>query len=259
MDVRAINRQRWDRQVELGNCWTQPVGPDVIEAARRGDWSVGLTEQVRVPREWFPPMAGLEILCLASGGGQQGPKFAAAGARVTVYDNSPRQLAQDRMVAERECLEIATVEGDMRDLSALADHSFDLVFHPVSNVFVPEVRPVWREAHRVLRPGGVLMAGFMNPAVYLFDFGDPDEQPRARYALPFDSRDLSEEERLEIFGEDGPLEFSHSITDLIGGQIEAGFTLTHLYEDQLSDKIGRLMPGYIATRAIAAAPSRAWD
>jgi len=31
--------------------------------------------------------------CLASGGGQQGPVLAAAGAHVTVFDNSPRQLA----------------------------------------------------------------------------------------------------------------------------------------------------------------------
>ncbi len=57
----------------------------------------------------------------------------------------------------------------MRDLSAFADESFDLVFHPVSNLFVPEVRPVWNEAFRVLRRGGSLLAGFLNPAVYIFD------------------------------------------------------------------------------------------
>ena len=38
--------------------------------------------------------------------------------------------------------------------TALADESFDVVFHPVSNVFAPRVRPVWQEAFRVLRPGG---------------------------------------------------------------------------------------------------------
>ena len=81
-----------------------------------------------------------------------------------MFDNSPQQLARDRLVAEREGLEIRTVQGDMRDLSAFADASFDLVFHPVSNLFCPEVRPVWREAYRVLRQGGILLAGFMNPA-----------------------------------------------------------------------------------------------
>ena len=109
------------------------------------------------------------MLCLASGGGQQGPILAAAGANVTVFDNSPNQLAQDRLVADREGLTIETVLGDMADLSAFPDARFDLIFHPVSNVFAPDVRPVWKEAFRVLRPGGSLLAGFMNPVQYLFD------------------------------------------------------------------------------------------
>ncbi len=93
--------------------------------------------------------------------------LAAAGARVTVLDNSPRQLTQDRFVADREHLALQLVEGDMADLSQFASESFDLVFHPVSNCFVPDVRPIWREAFRVLRPGGRLVAGFLNPLVYL--------------------------------------------------------------------------------------------
>jgi SAM-dependent methyltransferase len=169
MDLRRYNREAWDRQVESGNEWTVPVGPEIIEAARRDEWAVLLTETRSVPRAWFPEMAGADILCLASGGGQQAPIFAAAGANVTVLDNSPKQLAQDRFVAERESLDLKTVEGDMRDLSAFAEESFDLVFHPVSNLFVSAVGPVWAEAFRVLREGGSLLAGFLNPVVYVFD------------------------------------------------------------------------------------------
>jgi SAM-dependent methyltransferase len=137
MDVRAYNRAMWDKQVESGNPWTVPASPEAIAAARRGEWSVLLTERRPVPRDWFPRVPGLDVLCLACGGGQQAPIFAAAGARVTVLDNSPRQLGQDRLVADREGLLIRTIEGDMRDLSALADASFDLVFHrvcPISEV-----------------------------------------------------------------------------------------------------------------------------
>src|SRR5215210_3045303 len=158
MDVRGYNEEAWDRQVESGNEWTVPVGPDVIEAARQGEWTVLLTDTKSVPRAWFPEIEGADVLCLASGGGQQAPIFAAAGASVTVLDNSPKQLAQDRHVAERESLHLETVQGDMRDLSAFADGSFDLVFHPFSNLFVPKVRPVWAEAFRVLRRGGILLA-----------------------------------------------------------------------------------------------------
>jgi len=157
MDIRAYNREAWNRQVEEGNEWTLPVSSEVIAAARKGQWQIVLTPIKPVPQAWFPKLAGLDTLCLASAGGQQAPVLAAAGGKVTVLDNSPRQLAQDRFVAERDGLSIITVEGDMRDLSMFSDQSFGLIFHPVSNLFVPDIRPVWRETFRVLRREGVLL------------------------------------------------------------------------------------------------------
>lgn len=254
MDVRGYNQEAWDRQVEGGNEWTVPFGPDVIESARRGEWTVLLTETKPVPREWFPEMEGADVLCLASGGGQQAPVFAAAGANVTVLDNSPKQLAQDRLVAGRESLDLETVQGDMRDLSAFADGSFDLVFHPVSNLFVPEVRPVWAEAFRVLRSGGTLLAGFLNPAVYIFDLelADSTGELRVKYELPYGAAtSLSDEELRGKVERREPLEFSHTLEDQIGGQIVAGFVISGFYEDRhRDDPIAAHMPTYVATRAI---------
>jgi SAM-dependent methyltransferase len=254
MDVPEYNRDAWDRQVEDGNQWTVPVGPEVIEAARQGQWEVLLTDQKYVPRAWFPQMAGADVLCLASGGGQQAPIFAAAGAHVTVLDNSPKQLAQDRFVAERESLDLETVQGDMRDLSAFDDESFDLVFHPVSNLFVPEVRPVWKEAFRVLRRGGSLLAGFLNPVVYIFDLelADDTGEVRVRYSLPYsDGTSRSEEELGRQIERSEPLEFSHTLEEQIGGQIEAGFLISGFYEDRhRDDPIAAFMPTFVATRAI---------
>jgi ubiquinone/menaquinone biosynthesis C-methylase UbiE len=254
MGVRDYNREAWDREVERGNEWTVPVGPDVIEAARHGRWEIVLTETRPVPRDWFPDLEGADVLCLASGGGQQAPVLAAAGANVTVLDNSPSQLAQDRLVAERHSLTIETVEGDMADLSVFADESFDLVFHPVSNLFAPEVRPVWAEAFRVLRRGGSLLAGFLNPAVYIFDLDllDSSGELRVRYALPYaDATSKSEEEVARQIERGEPLEFSHTLEDQIGGQIEAGFVIGGFYEDRhRDDPIAAHMPTYIATRAI---------
>jgi ubiquinone/menaquinone biosynthesis C-methylase UbiE len=253
MDVQGYNREAWDRQVEDGNQWTVPFGSEVIEAARQGQWEVLLTDQKYVPREWFPEMAGTDVLCLASGGGQQAPTFAAAGANVTVIDNSPKQLAQDRVVAKRESLDLKTVQGDMRDLSAFADESFDLVFHPVSNLFVPEVRPVWNEAFRVLRSGGALLAGFLNPVVYIFDLelADDTGEVRVRYSLPYsDATSRTEEELGRQMERREPLEFSHTLQEQIGGQIEAGFLISGFYEDRhRDDPIAAFMPTFVATRA----------
>jgi SAM-dependent methyltransferase len=259
MDVREYNRRAWDRQVTAGNRWTVPVGPGVTAAAaRRGEWAVVLTPTKPVPRDWFPPLAGLDVLCLASGGGQQGPVLAAAGARVTVFDNSAAQLAQDRLVADRDGLAIETVEGDMRDLSAFPAGRFGLVFHPCSNCFVPDVRPVWREAARVLRPGGVLLAGFTNPVLYLFD--DPKMERgefEVRHRIPYsDVTSLTDEERRRYTDADQPLCFGHTLGDQIGGQLDAGLVLTGFYEDGGGEwKLSEYIPCFIATRAVKPGPA----
>jgi len=253
MDIRAYNREAWNRYVDGGkSAWTQPVSPEDIARARKGDFSILLTEQKPVPPEWFPPLSGLDILCLACGGGQQGSVLAAVGANVTVFDNSPRQLDQDRLVAEREGLNnLKTVEGDMRDLSVFEDGSFDFIFHPVSNLFIHEIRPVWREAFRVLRHGGTMLAGFMNPVFYLFDLDKADNGIlEVRYKLPHsDSEHPEIAEKLIASGD--ALEHSHSLTDQLGGQTDAGFHIIGLYEDYHGDSaVSAYTPTYIATRAV---------
>jgi len=257
VSVREHNREAWDRQVEGGNAWTIPVGPEEIAAARAGEWTIYLTPTKPVPHEWLPELAGRQVLCLASGGGQQGPILAAAGAQVTVFDNSPRQLMRDRLVAEREGLAIAAVEGDMADLGVFPDQTFHAIVHPVSNVFVPDVRPVWREAYRVLKAGGVLIAGFDNPITHAFDYEEIERTGRIeiKYALPYsDLEQLSETEKQRYQEEGIPFEFGHTLEDQIGGQIAAGFAITGLYEDRdrnpEDSPLRAYMATYIATRAI---------
>jgi len=253
LNVRDYNRYAWNRQVDINNKFTLSVDPQTVAAARKGEFSVLLTETNPVPREWFPSFQGLNLLGLACGGGQQGPVFAALGANVTIFDNSPAQLERDRQVAAREGLNIRTVEGDMRDLSVFADEAFDLVFHPVSNVFCPEVRPVWREAFRVLRHGGQLLAGFANPIYYMFGtHADEQKTLQVRYAIPYSDLNDMEPEELDICIEEGiPLEFGHSLTDLIAGQTDAGFVITGFYEDVCPDSpLSKYHPAYIATRAV---------
>lgn len=255
MDYRKYNAGAWDRQVERGNRWTVPVSPEEVAAARRGEWSILLTPRKPVPADWFPPLRGARVLGLASGGGQQGPILAAAGGVVTILDNSPRQLARDREVAAREGLSIETVPGDMADLGIFADGAFDLVVHPVSNCFVPPpVDRIWCEAFRVLRPGGALLAGFTNPVLYLIDEKESrDGRLVIRNRLPYaDAVDLDEGEREKLVAEGSPFEWSHTLTEQIGGQIDAGFVLRGFYEDRFpgDDPLSRHTDLFIATRAV---------
>ncbi|MEZ5559985.1 MAG: class I SAM-dependent methyltransferase [Pseudomonadales bacterium] len=256
-DVFEHNRQSWNRQSLSGESrWCEPVSAAVIEAARRGEWTVILTPNRAVPRPWFAELRGARVLCLASGGGQQAPVLAAAGAEVVSYDASDEQLAKDSLLAERDGLNLRTVRGDMADLSCFEDGRFDLIFHPVSNVFVADVRPVWRECHRVLAPRGRLLAGFMNPDFFLFDHAalERGAAPEVRFALPFsDVKDLPAEELAARIAAGEALEFSHSLDDQIGGQIDAGFVIAGFYEDRWEARatpLDRYMPTSMATLAL---------
>lgn len=254
-DVFNHNRAAWDRQAAQHCEWSQPVSAEEIAAARNGTWQARLTPNP-LPSGWLDSVRGLRILCLASGGGQQAPVLAAAGAVVTVFDASDLQLEQDRMVARRDGLQLHAVQGDMRDLSAFADASFDLVFHPISNLYVPDVRPVWRECFRVLRGGGVLLSSFYNPVVFVGDRDPAYAQQgliRPRFALPYsdvahlDAEALADKQRR---GE--ALVFGHTLGEQIGGQLEAGFVLTGFYEDKQPHPrfmIDEYLPTFLATRA----------
>lgn len=235
MNINEINRIGWDKAAAgRENQWCEPVDADTIARARAGDWSLILTPTIPVPTDWFGDVRGKRVLCLASGGGQQAPVLAAAGARVTSFDQSAEQLALDTLVAERDGLAIATVQGDMADLSVFADASFDLIFNPVSNVFAADIVPVWRECRRVLVAGGRLLSSCMNPDYFLFDHEDIEEggPMRIRYSLPFADITSLPVDRLEKkIADRDVLEFSHGFEAQLGEQMRAGFAMHDFYED----------------------------
>lgn len=250
------NRRSWNSGAMSTSVWAQPVDSATIAAARAGRWDVLLTPKTPVPKAWLADVERQDVLCLASGGGQQAPMLAAAGARVVSFDLSDEQLRKDRLVAEREGLSIRCVRGDMADLGCFAAASFDLVFHPASNVFAGSLPPIWRECHRVLRPGGTLLSGFMNPAVFMFDHDEADAtgELTVRYSLPYSDEASLPAPRLAAKIEAGePLEFGHSLESQIGGQTDAGFVIAGLYEDRWYDDswpFGNRAPVAIATRAL---------
>ena len=224
----------------------KPISHEAYERARAGDWEVFLTPVRPVPRRWLGELNGKRILGLASGGGQQMPVFAALGAVCTVLDYSPLQLDSERMVAAREGYEIRIVRADMTKRLPFDDGEFDMVFHPVSNCYVEEVRPIWRECFRVLKSGGTLLSGTDHYVNYIVD----GAEERIVNALPFNPL-RNPAQMAQLAAEDAGVQFSHSLEEQIGGQLEAGFTLLELYEDTNGE--GRLhemnIPTFLAMRS----------
>lgn len=242
-----INSEVFDRWVEEGWEWGQPISHETFEKAKNGDWSVVLTPTKQVPKEWFGQINGAKILGLASGGGQQMPIFTALGAKCTVLDYSEKQLLSELEVAKREDYEIEIVKADMTKPLPFEDQFFDLIFHPVSNCYVEDVVPIWKECYRVLKKGGILLAGLDNGINFIFD----DEETSLSYKLPFNP--LKDKDQYEkSMKNDWGIQFSHTIEEQIGGQLEAGFILTDIFQD--TNGSGRLhdfnVPTFYATRAI---------
>ena len=243
-DVNAETIGRW---VDEGWEWGTPIDHETYRRASAGDWQVLLTPTRPVPRTWFGELEGARVLGLASGGGQQCPIFAAAGAQVTVLDYTPAQLESELLVAEREGYPIACIRADMTRPLPFPDESFDLVFNPVSLCYVREVEPIWREAARVLVPGGSLLTGFDTVINYIVD-GDEE---RIRWSLPFDPT-VDAEQAAFLSEDDAGMQFSHTLDEMLGGLLSAGFSIEDLYEDTNGE--GRLhelgIPTYLAVRAV---------
>ncbi|CAM3980203.1 SAM-dependent methyltransferase [Bacillus luti] len=255
MDTTQQNSNAWDKKVEEGSRYTQFVSSEVIEKSKLGEWEITVTTEKSVPREWFPTsLEGVKILCLASGGGQQAPVLAAAGADVTVTDISKKQLEQDEKVAERDGLTLKTVQGDMSDLSDFEDEYFDIVVNPVSNLFVKDVHLVWNEISRVLKNKGILISGFTNPLLWIFD--DNEERKGildVKHSIPSSTLDhLPEDEVQDYINSNQTIEYAHTLEDQIQGQVAAGFVITGFYEDDFGGTriLDKHIKTFIATKAI---------
>lgn len=247
MNYQDINAQTIDRWIEEGWEWGIPVSHEDYVKARAGEWNMLLTPTKFVPHSWFGDLKGKKVLGLASGGGQQMPVFAALGAECTVLDYSEKQLESERMVAGREGYEIEIVRADMTKPLPFAEETFDLIFHPVSNCYVEEVKPIFKECARILKHGGILLSGLDNGVNYLVD----DDEMMIVNTMPFNPL-KNEANRKQLEESDCGMQFSHTIEEQIGGQLEAGLMLTHIYEDTNGE--GRLhemnIPCYNATRAV---------
>ena len=241
MTVFDTNQAAWNRMAAGGSRFARVATDE--ECARPLETLDG--------RGWLPAsVAGLDVLCLAAGGGWQSILYAAAGANVTVVDLSPEMLAQDVREAGRRNLKVRVVEASMHDLRPLGDESFDIVHQPVSTCYVPDVNAVYREAARVLRDGGLYISQHKQPVSLQIVERDPGDRyvVGVKYyhqgPLP-PVGDTSYRERETV-------EFLHRWEDLVGGLCRAGFVLEDLREPCRAD--ARAPAGHFGHRGLFVAP-----
>jgi SAM-dependent methyltransferase len=233
-DIAQTNRERWNNLARANVQYSQPFLDFTPEQAAAYVYRHGVIQDVR----------GKRVLCLASGGGQDSAAFGLLGADVTVLDLSDVQLERDRQAAEHHGLQVTTLQGDMRDLSAFADHTFDVVWQVYSINFVPSVEPVFREVARVLKPGGIYFVQFHNPFMQSLDNDAWNGEAYPLKGLYLDGEDMSHSfPHWDVEQPDGttvrlagPHEFRHTLSTVLNTLVNSGFILLGLWEWMRSDE-----------------------
>lgn len=242
----SINARVISSWVEDGWEWGRPIEHETYVRAQGGEWEIRLTPTIPIPASWWPRIEGADVLGLACGGGQQMPVLTAAGAHCTVLDYAPAQIEGERVVAEREGYQVRLLQADMTHPLPFEGASFDVVVNPVSLCYVREVEPIFREVVRVLRPGGVIVAGFDTGYNYIVD----GAEERIVRGLPYDP--IANPELLAggVEEEEG-VQFSHTPGELIGAVCRAGLVIDDAFDDVNGE--GRLselgIPSMLAIRA----------
>ena len=235
MSMLPQNRATWNRLAETGSLFATVATDDECRnplAALDG-------------RGWIPAsVKGLDVLCLASGGGWQSILYACAGANVTVVDLSPGMLRLDEREAARRHVPVRAIEASMDDLSMLGAARFDLVHQPVSTCYVPKLAPVYGEIARVLRPGGIYISQHKQPTSLQITHRDAKD----RYVLGIEYYHTGALPRVpdESYREPGTVEHLHSWEELIGELCRAGFVLEDLSEPIRAGR--QAAPGHFAHR-----------
>ena len=170
--------------------------------------------------------------------GRDSVAFGLLGSDVTVLDLSDAELERDQQAAAHHGLHTRTIQGDMRDLSALNDNFIDIVWQVYSINFIPSVEQVFRGVRRVLKTGGIYFLQFANPYAIGIDGEKWDEKAYPINSLYIDGEDLSRRfPEWDVKQPDGsivkctsPHEFRHTLGTVINGMLGNGFTLLGLWE-----------------------------
>jgi len=221
-EIAIANRQLWEEEVRKGCSYTIPwLDLDLMLLRQYIDGQIAILPEPLTclfPASIFAGVAGKRVLCLAGGGGQQSAVFSLLGAHVTVVDLAEGQLAGDRKAAVHYGYEVATVQADMRDLSCLADQTFDLVYQPNSLAYIPDVREVYAGVVRVLKPGGLYRVVVSQPVTHFVEWDGK------AYCI---TRPYSESMKQRA---DGGIEFRHYMDDIFNGLLDAGFSIQRVHE-----------------------------
>jgi SAM-dependent methyltransferase len=215
----AENRRHWD---ETADDWVAMGERAWTREPSWGIWSVPESEVEMLPED----MAGLDAIELGCGTAYVSAWMARRGATVTAIDNSERQLATARRLADEHGIDLTLIHGNAETVPR-PDASFDLAINEYGAAIWCEPEIWLREAHRLLRPSGRL--------VFLA------HHPMALACAPLDGAAISERLQRPYFGmhtfdwreveiDPGGVDFGLTVADWMGLFRTIGFRVDDIRE-----------------------------
>lgn len=241
MDYLSVNRAAYDKLVRDGAVFARCASDEECRNP------LGTLDS----RGWLPKsVVGLNVLCLAAAGGWQAILYATAGAKVTVVDLSPEMLALDHREAKKRSLSIQLIEGSMDKLEMLGDARFDIVHHPVSTCYVPQVQPVFDEVGRVLKDDGIYISQHKTPTS--LQIVDRNERDQYIIGLSYYHEGALPRVNDQAYRESGAVEYLHRWEQIVGGICRSNMVIEALSEPKRGNPDAK--PGDFRHRGFYVAP-----
>ena len=171
-------------------------------------------------------VAEKRVLELGCGSGAGSVAIALQGARAIGVDFSAQLLSAARRLSERSGVKLELHEGELGDLAFARADTVDVVFSVYALNLVEDINRVFRQVHRVLKPGGPLVFSVPHPAYDMIVDDDLEEPLLIR-------RSYFDDGRIDL-GADAPPYFSyhHTISDLFTGLLRANFRVDAILEPE---------------------------
>lgn len=217
-DATRDNRDVWNAYAaDYQASWHESLAGDVF-------WGPSMPSEESL-RILGGDVMGRDVLEIGAGGGQASVHLARLGARCTALDIAPAQLEHGRRTAREAGVEVRFVEASAEDLSMLEDASFDVAFSSFAMGFVENAHRAFREAHRVLRPGGL----------FAFSWGSPihmstDLRPDGSVVFDRSYFDPSPHTEEDEYGR--VVSFHRTYGDWLRALVSAGFVVVDLVEPE---------------------------
>jgi SAM-dependent methyltransferase len=174
------------------------------------------------------PVAGKTVLEVGCGSAPCARWLVGQGARVAALDLSAGMLGHARRLNDVTGITVPLVRANAERLP-FATGSFDIACSAFGAIpFVADVRPVFREVHRVLRPGGRWVFAVTHPIRWIFP-DDPGPEGLRVIGSYFDRTPYLE---VDETGQATYVEHHRTMGDYVRALVDTGFVLEDLTEPE---------------------------